>query len=227
MKIDDLKNYGFPSYVLDIWKENYSPDLLPLQEEAVRNYGILSCGDNGDDNNNLLVIAPFLGEMAAAAHLTHQKKCIYLAPFRFYAEEKYSHFKNLYNTCGLETIISTHNRKEDDCRILRGDYKLAVMDCEKFNYFLLMYPEFLSDVSLVIIDEMQIIDDPKWGPLLEEIIDQLLKKDLTSLRIIALSAHVENQGTLLKWFPAHPLISYPHRVEMRKGEGMVFLNTLL
>jgi hypothetical protein len=46
MKIRDLKNYGIPSCVLDIWKENYSPCLLPLQEEAVRNYGILSCGGN-------------------------------------------------------------------------------------------------------------------------------------------------------------------------------------
>jgi helicase len=155
--------------------------------------------------------------MATIAHLIHQKKSIYLAPFRFYAEEKYCHFKNLYNNCGVETIISTRNRKEDDCHIIQGDYKLAVMDCEKFNYFLLMYPEFLTDVSLVIIDEMQIIDDPQWGPLLEEIIDQLLKKDPINLRIIALSALVENQDILLKWFPAHPLISYPQPAEMRKG----------
>lgn len=244
MKIEDLKNYGIPSYALDIWKENYSSYLLPLQEEAVRNYGIFSCGGNeegrmqyapteGNDkrgetcndinNNNLLVIAPpssgksFLGEMATMAHLTHQKKCIYLAPFRSYAEEKYSHFKNLYSACGFETIISTRNRKVNDCRIIQGDYKLAVMDYEKFNYFLMMYPEFLTDVSLVIIDEMQIIDDPRWGPLLEEIIDLLLKKDLVNLRIIALSAHVENQDILLKWFPAHPLISYPQPVEVRKG----------
>jgi CRISPR/Cas system CMR subunit Cmr6 (Cas7 group RAMP superfamily) len=39
MKIRNLKNYGIPSYVLDIWKENYSTCLLPLQEEAVRDYG--------------------------------------------------------------------------------------------------------------------------------------------------------------------------------------------
>jgi helicase len=269
MKIKDLRNYGIPSYVLDIWKEHYSPCLLPLQEEAVRNYGVLNCGGNeegrmqyaptegidsrlrgnnrkecGNDikegrnyrenirndkrgetcndknNNNLLVIAPpssgksFLGEMAAMAQAIHQKKIIYLTPFRFYAEEKYSHLKNLYGNCGLGTIISTRN---------------AVMDCEKFNYFLLIYPEFLTDVSLVIIDEMQIIDDPKWGPLLEEIIDQLLKKDLVNLRIIALSAHIKNQNNLLKWFPAHPLISYPRPVEMRKGvvrEGVFKYTTL-
>jgi len=244
MKIRNLKNYGIPFYTVNIWEKYYSRDLLPLQEEAVRNYGILSCGEGGmrlprrftprndkkgtlhNDgiaNQNLLVIAPpssgksFLGEMAAIAHLIHQKKCIYLAPFRFYAEEKYSHFKNLYSACGLETIISTRNRQEDDSRIIQGDYKLTVMDYEKFNYFLLMYPKFLTDVSLVIIDEMQIIDDPRWGPLLEEVIDQLLKKDLANLRIIALSALVENQDILLKWFPAHPLVSYPQPVEMRKG----------
>jgi len=44
MKIRNLKNYGIPSYVLDIWEKHYSPCLLPLQEEAVRNYGILNCG---------------------------------------------------------------------------------------------------------------------------------------------------------------------------------------
>ena len=248
MKIKDLKKYGFPSYILNSYEKHYSPYLLPLQDEAVRNYGILDCVEGidsrfrgndrkegsdeivapsskarNDENQNLLVIAPpssgksFLGEMATAAHLIHQKKCIYLSPFRFYAEEKYSHFKNLYDNCGAETIISTRNRKENDHRITQGTYKLAVMDCEKFNYFLLMYPEFLTNTSLVIIDEMQIIDDPKWGPLLEEIIDHLLKKELTNLRIIALSALVENQDTLLKWFPAHPLISYPQPAEMRKG----------
>ncbi|GAJ12830.1 unnamed protein product, partial [marine sediment metagenome] len=68
MKIKSLKNYGIPSHILDIWEKYYSPCLLPLQEEAVRNYGILDYGRGDKDNNNLLVIAPpsqgksFLGE---------------------------------------------------------------------------------------------------------------------------------------------------------------------
>jgi len=41
MKIKDLKNYSIPSYILNIWEKHYSPYLLPLQEDAVRNYGIL------------------------------------------------------------------------------------------------------------------------------------------------------------------------------------------
>ena len=219
MKIKSLKNYGIPSYILNLWEKHYSPYLLPVQEEAVINYGIL----DDKESKNLLVIAPtssgktFIGEMAAITQVTHLHKIIYLAPFRSLAEEKYRYFKNLYSSCGVDMVISTRDRREDDHHLIQGDYKMAVMAYEKFNYFLLKYPEFLAEVSLVIIDEMQMINHPKWGPLLEDVIEQLLKKDLINLRIIALSALLENQEALLKWFPAQALISYQYPVELRKG----------
>jgi helicase len=46
MKIKNLKNYGIPSHIVNIWEKDYPSYLLPLQEEAVRNYGILNCGGN-------------------------------------------------------------------------------------------------------------------------------------------------------------------------------------
>ena len=76
MKLKNLKNYGIPSYIVDIWEKYYSPYLLPLQEDAVRNYGILNC------DQNLLVIAPtsseksFIGEMAALSQVIDHKKII-------------------------------------------------------------------------------------------------------------------------------------------------------
>ncbi len=230
MKIKKLKNYGIPSYIVNIWEKKHSPCLLPLQEEAVKNYGVLSRGGNdpsearlhGAGNNNLLVIAPtssgktFIGEMAAISQVIHQKKVIYLVPLRSLAEEKYRHFKNLYSNWGLEMVVSTRNHREDDQRIIQGNYKIAVMVYEKFYYFLLKHPDFLIDVSLVIIDEMQMINHPKWGPLLENIIDRLRKKN-GNLRIIALSALIENQEKLVKWFSAQSLISYQRPVKLRKG----------
>jgi len=227
MKIKDLKNYGIPSCVVNIWEKQPSHQyryLLPLQENAVKNYGILDY----NKNQNLLIIAPtssgksFIGEMAAISRVTHHKKIIYLVPSKYPAEEKYRHFKNLYHDYGLDTVISTRNRRENDCSIIRGSYKIAVMAYEKFNYFLLKYPEFLDDVSLVIIDEMQTITNPKWGPLLEDIIEHLHKhnKDLAHLKIIGLSAFIENQKALLKWFPipqTQTLLSYQYPVELRKG----------
>jgi len=272
MKIKDLANYGVPSHIINIWGKDYPPYLLPIQEEAVRNYGILNCngstglprrstprndrkgaprndergsdeiaalsskarndkiGSTGlprrdaprNDKNNLLVIAPtssgktFIGEMAAITQVIHQKKVIYLVPFRCLTEEKYRHFKSLYSNWGLETVVSTRARREDDHRIIRGNYNIAVMVYEKFYYFLLKHPNFLIDVSLVIIDEMQMINHPKWGPLLENIIDHLRRKN-GNLRIIALSALIENQEKLLKWFPGQSLLSYQRPVKLRKG----------
>lgn len=254
MKIKDLKNYGIPSYFINIWEKQPSPYLLPLQEDAVKNYGILNCEGNkihphphphphpalspqgrgkkeGNDkkgascNNNLLIIAPtssgksFIGEMAAISRVSYHKKVIYLLPLRLPAEKKYRYFKNLCNSLGADTVISTRNHREEDYRIIGGNYKIAVIIYEKFNYFLLKYPKLLKDVSLVIIDEMQAINHPKWGPLLEDIMEQLHKKDLINLRIIGLSAFIENQKALLKWFPiqTRALLSYQYPVELRKG----------
>jgi len=231
MKIEKLKNYGIPSYVLDIWEKHYSPYLLPLQEDAVRNYGVLDYEEGSDDkkgapcndsDKNLLVIAPtssgktFIGEMAAIAQVIHLQKIIYLVPLRALADEKYRHFKNLYSHCGMDIVISTRGRNEDDHHIISGDYDIAVIAYEKFNYFCLMCPQFLDIVSLVIIDEMQLINDSKWGPLLESIVDHIDRKN-KNIKIIALSAFIEGQEALLKWFPARALLSYQRPVELRKG----------
>jgi len=242
MKIRKLKNYGIPPYILNIWEKDPSPYLLPLQEEAVRNYGILNCGGNeegrmqyaptegndkredarNDSDKNLLVIAPtssgktFIGEMAAIAQVIHLQKTIYLVPLRALADEKYRHFKNLYSHCGIDMVISTRDRSEDDHHIISGDYDVAIMAYEKFNYFCLMCPRFLDIVSLVIIDEMQLINDSKWGPLLESMVNHIDKNN-KDIKIIALSAFVEEQDALLRWFPARTLISYQRPVELRKG----------
>ena len=53
MKIKDLAVYGIPSYLLNIWERNYSPYLLPAQEEAVKNYGVLDSHFRGNDTSKV------------------------------------------------------------------------------------------------------------------------------------------------------------------------------
>jgi len=179
---------------------------------------------DGNDmwNNNLLVLSPtssgktFIGEMAAIAQAVHKKKTIYLVPLRSLAEEKYHHFRDLYADCNINTLISSRDRREHDKKIIRGDYQAAVMVYEKFNYFLLEYPDFLRDVSLIIIDEMQMIHDPVRGPLLEEIV-AYIKKKKPELKIIGLSAFLDNEAGFLNWISADSLLSYQRPVELRKG----------
>ncbi len=219
----ELQSHVRISYAVFCLKKNYSNHLFPLQEDAVRNYGILNCEEGSDDSNkNLLVIAPtssgktFIGEMAAIAQAVHLQKTIYLVPLRALADEKYRHFKNLYSHYGIDMVISTRDRSEDDHNIISGDYDVAVMAYEKFNYFCLKCPRFLDIVSLVIIDEMQLINDSKWGPLLESMVNHIDKNN-KDIKIIALSAFVEGQDALVRWFPGRTLISYQRPVELRKG----------
>ncbi len=233
MKIKDLANYGIPSYLLNIREKDCSPYLLPIQEEAVRNFGILDYNQGSDeiaafssktrnDNTNLLVIAPtssgktFIGEMAAITQIIHQQKAIYLVPLKSLAQEKYKHFKNLYSRCGLEIVTSSLDYKEDDDKIIKGNYNIAIIVYEKFHYFLFKYPDFLAEVSLIIVDELQMINDPGRGPLLESMIDHLKIKE-KNCRIIALSTPLENQEAVLKWFSAKVLLSHHRPIELRKG----------
>lgn len=222
MKMRNLEDYGIHSYILDIWEKNYSPRLMRVQEKAVKDYGVLDYGENKGKNNHLLVVAPtssgktFIGEMAAVTQAIHNKKTIYLVPLRTLAEEKYRRFKKLYHSCGIDVVISSRDRKEDDTRIGSGRFEIAIMVYEKFRYFLLKYPGFLSGVTLVIIDEMQIINDPMRGPLLEEILVCLQNQE-QKIKTISLSAFLENQGSFLSWFPCRVLTSYLRPVELRKG----------
>lgn len=72
MGIYDLKQYGFPDSIVDIWYNSDYEELLPIQEEAI-NRGLF-------DGNNLLVVAPtssgktFVGEMAAILYALKGKK---------------------------------------------------------------------------------------------------------------------------------------------------------
>jgi len=276
MKMRDLEFWGVPSYIVDILEKNYSSYLLAVQEEAVREYGVLdfdggnkegrmqyaptggmdsrlrgndreeSGNDRGkgsdeiaaltsfarndregvrnDKNRNLLVVAPtssgktFIGEMAAITQAIHKKKAIYLVPLRSLAEEKYRHFKKLYSgvDCKIDIRVSSRDRREDDRKIVKGEYQIAVMIYEKFNYFLLKYPQFLKDASLIIIDELQMIHDPVRGPLLEGMIEHIRKKN-PEIRLIGLSAYLENEAGFLNWLPASHLLSCKRPVELRKG----------
>ena len=236
MKMRNLEAWGLPSYIVDILEENYSSDLLEVQEEAIRNYGVLDYDNHPhpalspqgrgkkEGNDDLLVVAPtssgktFIGEMAAITQAINQKKTIYLVPLRSLAEEKYRHFKKLYGgaDCKINILVSSRDRREDDRKIIKGEYQVAVMVYEKFNYFLLKYPQLLKDVSLIIIDELQMIHDPVRGPLLERIIESI-RKSKANIKFIGLSAYLENEAGFLSWFPAAQLLSYKRPVELRKG----------
>ncbi|MEB3764890.1 MAG: DEAD/DEAH box helicase [Desulfurococcales archaeon] len=165
--------------------------LYPPQKQAL-DYGI-------EYGKSLLVATPTASgkTFIAAAAITNALNdnggiAVYLAPLRSIAMEKYTYFKHL-GQLGLKT------------RILIGDLALGPLDFdvlittyEKFDAVLRNNPELLDRTSIVVIDEIHYVGDPKRGTTLESIIARILS-DKPDIQLIALSATVENVEEIAEW----------------------------
>jgi helicase len=215
MKVEKLLRYGIPEGVIESWKKNLGEELLPLQALAVTKYNLL----NGQ---SLIISAPtssgktFCGEMASVSNLFKRKKVIYLVPLKAIAEEKFSDFSEKYSNLGIAVVISTKDRQEDDTKIAKGDFDLAIMIYEKFNQLLIKNMDILSQVNLIIVDELQMIADPSRGPVLEL---ALLKIRTSKYRpqILGLSAVLNDVDELSSWLGCKLLLEKSRPVELWQG----------
>jgi len=215
MRVEKLLRYGIPESVIESWKKNLGEELLPLQSLSVTKHNLL----NGE---SLIISAPtssgktFCGEMASVANLFKRKKVAYLVPLKAIAEEKFSDFKEKYSELGIKVVVSTKDRKEHDRRIEKGDFDLAIMIYEKFNQLLIKNMDILSQVNLIIVDELQMIADPSRGPVLEL---ALLKIRTSKYRpqILGLSAVLKDVDELSSWLGSKLLLEKPRPVELLQG----------
>jgi len=223
MKVERLLRYGIPEGVIESWRKNLGEELLPLQALAVTKYDLL----NGQ---SLIISAPtssgktFCGEMASVANLFKRKKVIYLVPLKAIAEEKFSDFEEKYSELGIKVVISTKDRQEHDRKIAKSDFDLAIMIYEKFNQLLIKNMDILSQVNLIIVDELQMIADPSRGPVLEL---ALLKIRTSKYRpqILGLSAVLNDVDELSSWLGCKLLLEKSRPVELLQGillDGIFF-----
>ncbi len=215
MKVQKLLRYGIPESVIESWKKNLGEELLPLQSVAVAKHNLL-------DGESLIISAPtssgktFCGEMASVANLFKRKKVIYLVPLKAIAEEKFSDFQDKYSDLGIGVVISTKDRQEHDRKIAKADFDLAIMIYEKFNQLLIKNMDILSQVNLIIVDELQMIADPSRGAVLEL---ALLKIRTSKYRpqILGLSAVLKDVDELSSWLGCKLLLEKSRPVELLQG----------
>ena len=139
---DILRAYGIGDEIINIWKGAYGNGLLPIQEKAIVKQNVLG-------GKNLIIFAPtssgktLVGEIVSVHYAMTKKRALYLVPMKSRAEEKYHHFKDTYGELGIETIISTHDRKEYDQDLERKEFDIAVVVFEKLNALLVSNPNLL------------------------------------------------------------------------------------
>jgi len=219
MKVQELQKFGIDPEVIKIWVKKESPVLLPIQEEAIKQYKIL-------EGNDLLVSAPtssgktFLGEIAALYNIFRRRKVLYLVPLKALAEEKYKDFYEKYDGFGIKVVLSTGDRSEYDAAILQGDFQLAVLVFEKMNRLLIRNKGIINHCGLVIIDEIQMTTDDTRGANLEMLLTQILasrEKTSQNVQLIGLSAVIGHVNQLDRWLGMTVLASDKRPVELQEG----------
>ena len=213
MKMNELIRHDIPPEIIALWRQGESETLLPLQEMAVKRYGLFG-------SVNLLIQAPtssgktFIGEMAAIQTALRRKKVVYLVPLKALAEEKYQDFREKYAQYGLQVIISTRDRREFDRQLEDGSFSIAVVVYEKLSQLLVRRPERIEEIALIIADELELLSDPERGAMTEILLTRILQ---SKTRLIGLSAVIGRADQLAEWMRAK-LVFYERRpVELRYG----------
>jgi helicase len=209
MQIQDLA-------IPDVLKQQYLGlgilELYPPQATCVEK-GLL-------DGKNLLVAIPtasgktLIAEMAMHRHIAAGGKCLYIVPLKALASEKFEEFGNK----GVRVGISTGDLDRRDDALGRND--IIVATSEKVDSLLRNSARWIPEITLIVVDEVHLIDSPDRGPTLEMVIAKMRYRN-PAMQIIGLSATIGNPKMLAGWLDAELVTSSWRPVDLRQG---VFFN---
>jgi helicase len=168
------------------------------------------------DGKNLLVAIPtasgktLVAEMAMHRHIANGGKCLYIVPLKALASEKYDEFGNK----GVRVGISTGDLDRRDDALGKND--IIVATSEKVDSLLRNGARWIPEITLVIVDEVHLIDSPDRGPTLEMVIAKMRSRN-PGMQLIGLSATIGNPKMLAGWLDAELVTSSWRPVDLRQG----------
>ena len=223
MKVEDLT---VPESVKAILIRQGISTLYPPQEEAIQARAL--------DGQNLVLASPtasgktLVAELCALKHvLERDGKILYLSPLRALANEKFDDFKKYTsirkpNGRQVRVGISTGDFDNSDSWLER--YDVIVTTNEKADSLLRHRAKWMDEISLVIADEVHLLNDAERGPTLEVVLARLLQIN-PDMQLLVLSATVKNADELADWLKAEYITTEWRPVTLK--EGVVLQNEIL
>ena len=210
LEIKDLERW-LPHEAIKLYEERGYKELYPPQAEAVER-GLL------EGESMLLALATasgktFLAELAMLKAALQAKRSLYIVPLRALASEKYDSFCK-FRDLGVSVGISTGDFDKRDERL--GKNQIIIATSEKADSLMRNGASWVRDLTILVVDEIHLLNDVGRGPTLEMTITKLRRLN-PGLQVIGLSATVANSQELADWLDAELVSSDWRPISLREG----------
>ncbi|MCM8778471.1 MAG: DEAD/DEAH box helicase [Candidatus Omnitrophica bacterium] len=212
MEINALENFSIPEFFIEKFKKENIFRFYPPQEEAIRK-GLL------DKEENFLLAFPTASGKTLLASLLAIKtliqklgKVVYIVPLVALANEKYLYYKNFFSNFKVALSVGDMDSSEP----WLANYDFIVVTTEKLDSLIRHGMDWISQIKLIIVDEVHLLNDTSRGPTLEIVIAQLRRLS-PQARILALSATVSNSEEISQWLNAELIKSDFRPVKLYEG----------
>lgn len=189
MKIEDLINFKIDFSIINSLKQKGINELYEYQRECLKfidSSYIISAPTNS--GKTLLAI------LSIAKELEKNNKVIYCVPLVALANEKFEEFKNIFKNYKVAISVGDYD-SADEFLIY---YDIIITTYEKLDSLIRHEANWISQVGLIIIDEIHLLNDFHRGPTLEFLIMKI-KKNIPNIKIIGLSATIKNVEEIANW----------------------------
>jgi helicase len=207
-----------PEPVKEVTLRSGIVELYPPQEEAVH-AGAL-------DGKNLVLASPtasgktLIAEFCSLKHVLEKKgKVVYLTPLRALANEKFDEFKKytaIRKADGRRVSVGISTGDFDSGDSWLGRYDIIVTTNEKADSLLRHRVKWMDDISLVVADEVHLLNDGDRGPTLEIVLARLMQVN-PDMQVLALSATIHNVEEIASWLKAAYVITEWRPVTLKEG----------
>ncbi|MBT8171684.1 DEAD/DEAH box helicase [Candidatus Bathyarchaeota archaeon] len=215
MKIKELPLHDS---VKDVLTDIGLIDLYPPQEEAVLSGAL--------EGKNLVLASPtasgktLVAELCALKHVLElDGKVLYLSPLRALASEKFEEFQK-YTTIrkenGNRISVGVSTGDYDSSDPWMGKHDIIITTNEKADSLLRHRAKWVNNVSLVVADEVHLLNDADRGPTLEVVLARLMQVN-PDIQLVVLSATIKNVGDVAEWLKAISVTTKWRPVTLREG----------
>ncbi|MCZ2855933.1 MAG: DEAD/DEAH box helicase [Candidatus Bathyarchaeota archaeon] len=215
MKIEDL---AIPEAAKQVIIKSGITDLYPPQEEAI-------C-EGALDGKNLVLASPtasgktLIAELCALKHILKKNgKVLYLTPLRALASEKFEELKkysSLRKANGRKIRVGISTGEYDSSDNWLERYDIIISTNEKADSLLRHRTKWMNEISLIVADEVHLLNDKDRGPTLEVVLARLLQINPNS-QLLALSATIRNAEEAAEWLNANYITTQWRPVVLKEG----------